>query len=206
MSACGGDDASGSDAQTTSAPSQPSATAAPTTAQRTAAPTPSAAAVKPTVSAAKPTTAPLPPAQQGSNPPPAQPQDPGPRDLSDVDPALVGGWRVYSARVFYEAGGGGDLSNVITTQLQLSADGTWSFGSSSGDWSVSAIAPDDWSRWGVAAYGPTRKIELAGWNRDAADGPIDEGGGSVDFLWVIYSDGPPNIGAPGTVWMKFGHP
>ena len=203
LSACGGSaESTDEDSQAGTTPSQPSAT-------QQIASQPSAT-VNPTP-APQPTSAPAPqppaaPVPQGSNPPPAQPQDPGPRDLSDVDPALVGGWRVYSARVFYDAGGGGDLSNVITTRLELSADGTWSFSSSSGEWSVSEIADDDWSRWGISPYGPTRKIELAGWNGDAADGPIEESGAGVDFLWVIYAEGPPTIGAPGTVWIKFGHP
>jgi hypothetical protein len=121
------------------------------------------------------------------------------------EPAITQPWRVYSARIFYDEGGGGDVSNTITTPLNLSTDGSWSFSDSSGTWSAEPIADDDWTRWGIQPYGPSTKIVLDGWSAGAADGPIEEAqGGGADFIWVIYREGPPAIGAPGTVWMKFG--
>ncbi len=168
--------------------------------------------------AARPPSQPLPPrestpvpAQKQPTPAPTQDSDPYagfPTFPPDIPPASAPvettAWRVLSARAFYDQGGGGDLSTVITTRLELSGDGTWTFGSSSGAWDVADITPDDWSQWGVQPYGPTQKVVLDGWDGGVAAGPIEESGGQVDFVWVIYPEGPPTISAPGTVWMKFG--
>ena len=118
--------------------------------------------------------------------------------------AEVTSWRVLSARIFYDEGGGGDISDTVTTHLEFSQSGAWTFGSSSGGWAVLDITSDDWSRWGIDPYGPTRKIVLNGWNGGVADGPIEESGSGVDYIWVIYPEGPPTIQAAGTIWMKFG--
>ncbi len=120
--------------------------------------------------------------------------------LSDI----VGSWRIYSSRLFYDAGGAGVLGTTATQVLELKADSSYSFGSSSGTWSVESISSDDWTRWGIKPYGPTMKIILSGWNGGSADGPIEESTG-VDFIWVIYKVGPPIVSASGTVQMKFGH-
>lgn len=185
------------------------------------------AAVQPTVRTAAPASQPeatrapsqpLPPreatpvpAQKQPTPAPSANSDPYagfPTFAPDVPPASAPvettSWRVLSARIFYDQGGGGDLSTVITTRLELSGNGTWTFGSSSGAWDVRDITSGDWSRWGIQPYGPTQKVVLDGWNGGVADGPIEESGGQVDFVWVIYPEGPPTISAPGTVWMKFG--
>ncbi len=152
-----------------------------------------------------PAEAPAAPAQAPQLvPTPAQPQ-PAQEPVSALNPEVVGVWRVYSARIFYDEGGGGTVDTTITRQLELAADGTWYFGSSAGSYSISDISADDWNRWGVEPYGPTRKITLFDWNGAVADGPMEESGGGVDFVWVIYPEGPPVTSAPGTVWMKFGH-
>ncbi len=182
-----------------------------------------APSVQPTVPTAAPTpkpeatlapSQPLPPRE--STPAPAQKQQ-TPAPTYNPDPyaafptfppeepaASTTSWRVLSARIFYDQGGGGSLSTTITTRLELSDDGTWTFGSSSGTWDVSGITAGDWARWGIDSYGPTQKVVLEGWNGGTADGPIEESGGQVDFIWVIYPESPPAISAPGTVWMKFG--
>jgi len=117
---------------------------------------------------------------------------------------VAGQWRVYSARIYYDAGGGGHVSKGLSSRtLLVLPGGRWTFGSSSGTWSLGPIRASDWRRWGVSPYGPRRKIVLRGWNRSLADGPIEESS-RVDFLWVIYRVGPPLVGAPGTVWLKFG--
>ncbi len=152
---------------------------------------------------------PSPPALEPTAPPiPTQvPQStPGPTPEPNVPEASSTSWRVYSARIYYDEGGGGDLSNVITTQLELTGGGSWYFSSSSGTWYTAAISDEDWQRWGVAPYGPSSKIVLNGWNGGQADGPIEESGGAVDFIWVIYPTEPPDVSAPGAVWMKFGAP
>ncbi len=196
FAACGG----GDDGPASGQPSaQPAA--------RTAAP-----ASKPEATRAP--SPPLPPRE--STPVPVQKQ-PTPAPTSNTDPyvgfptfppqapaASTTAWRVLSARVFYDQGGGGSLSTAITTRLELSDDGTWTFGSSSGAWDVSDITAGDWARWGIESYGPMQKVVLAGWNGGPADGPIEESGGQVDLIWVIYPESPPAISAPGTVWMKFG--
>jgi hypothetical protein len=139
-------------------------------------------------------------------PAPTVPATPAPTAEPTAPPASFTSWRVYSARIYYDEGGGGDLSNVITTQLELSDSGAWHFSSSSGAWYTAAITAEDWQRWGADPYGPTSKLVLSGWNGGTADGPVEESGGYVDFLWVIYRVEPPEVSAPGTVWMKFGAP
>jgi hypothetical protein len=123
---------------------------------------------------------------------------------SNIDPQLVGTWRIYSESLYYDAGGGGvmDSTEVVGTDLVLSADGSWQFGTSSGFWSVASIDGSEWDRWLVSPYGPTRKIVLQGWNGGSEDGPLDEETGYVDFVWVIYHVDSPD---PGTVYIKFGH-
>ncbi|MBI4475198.1 MAG: IPT/TIG domain-containing protein, partial [Acidobacteria bacterium] len=119
-----------------------------------------------------------------------------------TSPDVAGVWRVYSARLFYDQGGGGSVTSGGST-LDIRSDGTWSYGSSSGTWSVSAITSEDWQRWSISPYGPSRKLVLSGWNNGTADGPIEETD-RVNFLWVLYRVGPPTVSAPGTVHMKFG--
>jgi hypothetical protein len=121
------------------------------------------------------------------------------------DSQLVGSWQAYSARFFYDQGGAGTVDTTVTRQLLISADGTWRFGTTNGRWSLSQANQNDWQRWNVPPYGPTRKITLTGWSGGVADGPIEESGGRIDFLWVIYHTTPPVVTAPGTVWVKYGH-
>ena len=118
---------------------------------------------------------------------------------------LAGEWRVYSETLFYDAGGSGgaDSGASTTRKLSLHDDATWEFGGSNGTWYVAAIATADWERWGVEGYGPQRKIVLENWNGNVADGPIEESGSGLDFLWVIYRVDEPS---PGVVQMKLGHP
>ncbi len=115
--------------------------------------------------------------------------------------SLVGDWRVYSARMFYDAGGGGSVSQS-GDGLTLSNDGTWHYGSSQGAARVAEITDADWQRWGIASYGPTQRLVLQSWSGSQADGPIESEGNRVDFVWVIYHVSTPD---PGTVWLKFGH-
>ena len=123
---------------------------------------------------------------------------------TNADPAFVDSWRIYSEYIYYDAGGSGgsDSSASGTTRLDLDADGTWQFGSSAGSWTIEPIAPSDWDRWGVSAYGPERKVVLQGWNGGVEGGPIEESGGYVDFVWVIYHVDSPD---PGLIYIKFGH-
>ncbi|HEX7478890.1 MAG TPA: hypothetical protein VF331_13875 [Polyangiales bacterium] len=80
----------------------------------------------------------------------------------------------------------------------------WSYGTTSGAWSVAAISSMDWNAWGISSYGPTRKLILAGWSGGTAQGPIDEQpGGPVSYLWVIYPY--QSASGPAKVWLKFGH-
>jgi len=152
--------------------------------------------------AGTPYSNPLPPAEPVTPTPP--PAFGGPTGGGSADPAFVGEWRAYSEYIYYDAGGGGgtDVSASGTTRLELYEDGTWQFGSSRGYWSIEPIAAADWGRWGVPAYGPERKIALDGWNGGLEDGPVEESGGYVDFVWVIYHVDSPE---PGMVYIKFGH-
>ncbi|MBI4586192.1 MAG: hypothetical protein HY717_19450 [Planctomycetes bacterium] len=121
-----------------------------------------------------------------------------------VEPRLAGAWRVYSSRLFYDIGGAGAAGDKVYRQVELSADGRWRFGSSSGKWSVSPAGAEDWKRWKVQPYGPSRKITLQGWNGINASGPIEESEGNLDFFWVIYHAEPPAVAAAGDIHMKFG--
>ncbi len=117
---------------------------------------------------------------------------------------LAGSWRVLSARIFYDAGGGGAMNRGVGHTLDLTKDGEWSYASSSGTFKVQATSEADWKRWQTASYGPKQKVVLTGWKDGEASGPIEASGGGVDFVWVIYRVGPPLVQAPGLVHMKFG--
>jgi len=118
---------------------------------------------------------------------------------------LAGGWRILSERIFYDQGGGGAWSQGDTSQgLELAADGTWAVGASTGRWEIQPITANDWTTWGVKPYGPTRKIVVHGWNRGDATGPIEESAQDVAFIWIIYRVGPPTVGAPASVEIRFG--
>ena len=125
--------------------------------------------------------------------------------VADADPAFVGSWRIFSERIFYDIGGAGSSIVPVTRNLELLKSGTWKFGDSQGTWTVTEITNDDWTRWGVNPYGPTRKMRLDKWNKAVADGPIEENKGYVDFIWVIYHVEPPLVQNPGNIWLKFGH-
>lgn len=125
--------------------------------------------------------------------------------ISDADPAFVGSWKVFSERIFYDMGGAGAAAVPVTRNLELLKDGTWSFGDSKGTWIATEITNEDWGRWDINSYGPTRKITMNGWNNGIADGPVEESSGRIDFIWVIYHVEPPLVENAGTIWLKFGH-
>lgn len=120
-----------------------------------------------------------------------------------VDGTFSGSWRAYSQRLDYDKGGHGVADAGMATHfLVLGADGTWTFGTSAGKWTVAAVTDSDWKRWQTRPYGPKRKILLQGWAGRAADGPVEESGGRVDFIWLIYHVEKPS---PGLIQIKFGH-
>ena len=125
--------------------------------------------------------------------------------IADADPAFVGSWRIFSERIFYDIGGAGSAAVPVTRNLELLKDGTWKFGDSQGTWAVTEITSEDWTRWGISSYGPTRKIIMDGWNKATAEGPVEEEKSQIDFIWVIYHVEPPQVQNAGTIWMKFGH-
>jgi hypothetical protein len=115
-----------------------------------------------------------------------------------------GEWRIVSARIFYEKGGAGaEETGKSSRFLSLARDGTWTFDGAKGRWSVAEVTAADWRRWGVAPYGPGKKIVFDGWAGGQADGPIEERSDRIEFLWVIYRAEPPVTKAPGVVWIKF---
>ncbi len=89
--------------------------------------------------------------------------------------------------------------------LNLDPSGTWTYGSSSGTYSVASIRDADWAKWKVDSYGPAYKIVLDNWDGVGADGPIEVSGTSADFIWVFYHVAPPATNNPGSVQTKFGH-
>ena len=128
--------------------------------------------------------------------------------VGNVDQRLVGSWQIYSEAIFYDTGNGDYLNTPSTERLNLDASGSWTFGTSSGNWGVTDITPADWIKWKVSSYGPTKKIVLNGWsNAGSADGPIEDSStpNRVDFIWVIYHADPPTVTRAGLVQIKFGH-
>jgi hypothetical protein len=128
-----------------------------------------------------------------------------PPAVGGTEPMLAGSWRIYSEAVFYDRGGNDYLSTPSSRLLELRQDGTWTYGGSSGTWSVASIADEDWVRWGISSYGPKRKITLNGWNNGVGEGPMEESGTGVNFFWVIYRVKPPASTWPGQIQIKFGH-
>ncbi len=118
---------------------------------------------------------------------------------------FVGLWSAFSSRLFYDAGGGGALGSGTGYPMEINADGTWKYSSSAGKWHVEDVTSADWTKWKISDYGPKRKMVLDGWNNGIADGPVEESSGRVDFFWSIYRVGPPKVGVPGLVNVKYGH-
>lgn len=115
---------------------------------------------------------------------------------------LVGNWRILTETVYWDTGSTATITPV-STLLVLNANATWQFGSSSGTWSTASIEASDWTDWGIAAYGPTRKLILNNWNNTTEKGPIDETGSTINNIWIIYRTTSDQNG-DGTIWMKLG--
>ncbi|MDO8427959.1 MAG: DcrB-related protein [Candidatus Diapherotrites archaeon] len=115
---------------------------------------------------------------------------------------MIRNWREYSKAVYLD---NGDWSFAETSNslIDIQANHTWIFGTQNGTWEIQTITEQDWSNWGINEYGPTRKIILYGWN-ESVNGPIEEIGDRIDYFWVIYRTGPPEIEEPGQIQIKFG--
>lgn len=121
----------------------------------------------------------------------------------------AGGWQVLQESICYQAGGCNVGSNAFDT-LNINSDGTWSFGGSSGKWSVSQTTTDDASQWSYALADPSTtttkfpyKITLDGWNGGSATGPLELSSDNiVNFIWLIYPYDKSTIG-PALIVMKF---
>ena len=116
--------------------------------------------------------------------------------------ALVGSWRILSETKYYDNSLPPSKVTPPSTLVKLEADGSWSFGSSSGKWCVASIIASDWTTWAITDYGATRKLILTNWNSDTEKGPIDEPTGVIDNLWIIYKS--TGESGSGTIWMKLG--
>ena len=131
---------------------------------------------------------------------------------NDGAPNVTGTWRVYSERIFYDVGGAGAImsasgGNATTLPLIIKEDGTYNFGTNHGKLTIENIQEPDWKVWRAKSYGPTRKIVLTGWSKEAAtvSGPLEERDGRVNFIWVVYHVSPPIVLKAGNIDMKFGH-
>ncbi|PIN81256.1 hypothetical protein COV11_02330 [Candidatus Woesearchaeota archaeon CG10_big_fil_rev_8_21_14_0_10_30_7] len=120
-----------------------------------------------------------------------------------LDLSVVGSWRAYSQAIFYDSGSSNWLNKPSTRRLTISPDGTWEYGST-GTWKTEQITENDWRKWNIQPYGPTKKIVLNGWSNSIGDGPIEEGSQGVDFIWIIYRSEKLSLG-PATIQIKFGH-
>jgi hypothetical protein len=118
--------------------------------------------------------------------------------------AFAGQWAVLSQRIVYDAGGASNVS-ISGTPLALGSNGTWTYGAMSDQLTVDSIAAADWTRWKASPYGPTRKLTFSGWNPGPADGPVEESGGVVNYVWVVYHVGPPTISQSGLMEIRFYH-
>lgn len=120
---------------------------------------------------------------------------------------VVGVWRIYSSRLFFDIGGAGAVGDSYTT-IDIAQDGTWDFGGSTGTWSVEPINEGDWQKWKIHDYGPKTKMVLTGWNNAMADGPIENDSsepGRIAFFWIIYHVRGPTDKDAGQIQTKFGH-
>ncbi|MBI4918962.1 hypothetical protein HY837_03465 [archaeon] len=126
-----------------------------------------------------------------------------PAAKKEIDLSVVGTWRPYTQGIVYDAGASNDIKKLSTRRLTISEDGSWEFGST-GTWEVKQIEENDWNKWAMDPFGPTKKIVLTGWNNDIGEGPIEEGSAGVDFVWVIYHSDKLSLG-PATIQIKFGH-
>ena len=125
--------------------------------------------------------------------------------LTNNPSEFVGLWRAFSSRMFYDIGGGGAVGSGTGQPLEINADGSWQLSTSAGKWRVESINLEDWKKWNIESYGPTRKIILENWNGGIADGPAEESDGRVDFFWVMYRAEPPTVSSSGQVQAKYGH-
>ena len=125
-------------------------------------------------------------------------------EINAAGELVSGEWRVYSSSVYYDTGVS-DFLETPSDLLEVKADYTWTFGSKSGTWSISDITDDDWKKWGISPYSPTKKIILYNWNNDSVDGPIEESASTVRAgnIWIMYRSGPPEISQPAQIQMKF---
>lgn len=126
-------------------------------------------------------------------------------DESSHPKELLGLWRVFSSRLFYDVGGSGVVGSGTGHPLEINKDGTWQLSTSAGTWKVQSINEDDWKTWNVPSYGPKRKIVLDKWNGGTGNGPIEESNDGVDFFWIIYRAEPPIVSSSGQVQAKYGH-
>lgn len=110
-------------------------------------------------------------------------------------------WVVSSATVFYDSGGSDTIS--IDDVLEIRPDQTWSFSQQNGRWEIDVVEENDWKRWAMNDFGATIKMVLHGWNGEIGDGPIQEIGGRISSIWLVYRSGPPEIRSSGQVQIKF---
>ncbi len=148
--------------------------------------------------------------QQSQQQTPQQPQQQTQSQSTQSTPTpSAGGWQVLQESICYQKGGCNVGTNAYDT-LNINADGSWSFGSSSGKWSVSQTTGDDANKWGYGLADPSQattkfpyKITLDGWDGGSASGPLElSSDGKVNFIWVIYPYDQSNIG-PALIVMKF---
>ncbi len=126
-------------------------------------------------------------------------------ETSKIKNPLEGSWRIFSERIYYDKGGAGALGTPVSRNLEITASNSWNFGDSKGTITIAQITEEDWKKWGIEKYGPTRKVIVNNWNKLVAEGPLEESTDRIDFIWIIYHVDPPLVQNPGTVWMKFGH-
>ncbi len=114
---------------------------------------------------------------------------------------LSGKWRILSNTRYIDTDG---YYSAPTQLLEINGQ-SWNFGSSSGTWEIKEIEQEDWEKWQVESYGPTRKVVMHNWNGADWDGPIEESNGKIDFFWIIYDVELPGSSQPQQVQIKFGH-
>lgn len=124
--------------------------------------------------------------------------------VSIEEQSVVRNWRAYSETVYFDNGNWAFLETPVEL-LELNPDHTWKFGKKSGIWEIKFIEEIDWGKWGIGSYGPVKKIVLYDWVENGfADGPLEEDGDRIDYLWLIYRGSPPEIKENGQIQLKFG--
>ena len=107
-----------------------------------------------------------------------------PAPAGTLDPQLTGAWPLTGVQVYWDGSNvpDWDASEAVLSQargvpLTLAADGTFSLGTDTGNWTVTPFTPADKAVWGTGGRGPdgyARKVVLSQNGLVYTQGPVDD--------------------------------